>query len=127
MEKNRSRIFAQFIANLFGGATFTLLAIIITLSKICWDCPSYSVALIVLISILGVIVTGIITRKYHFKFNWILPGIFVTLIAVFLFYLGIEDWSFVGGLGLISMMYLIIPAILFSVAINRRKFLRGKQ
>lgn len=127
MQNKTPQIFHQFIANLFGGATFTLLAMIITISKICWDCAPWSISIFFIISILGIVVTKIITKKNHCRSHLIAPGIFIALEMLFLFFIGKEDWVFVDGFGLVSVLYSIIPALLFTAPIPWQTWLGIKK
>ncbi|MBI2989567.1 MAG: hypothetical protein HYY51_00040 [Candidatus Magasanikbacteria bacterium] len=127
MESNRPKIFAQYIANLLGGASFALLSLMITITKICWDCPSYGIVILIAISSIGIIITEIITRKYQHTFYLVNLGAFITIFLLFLIYIGIEDWTFVGGLALGSIGLAIIPAMVLTVTIHWQKFLKPKK
>jgi hypothetical protein len=123
---NKSKIFAQFVSSLFGGAIFAFLTIYYFILVYGFSTPYYAELLTIFPTIIGVILTAVISQKYnHNLFKVILSAFFILPISI-IFIMGTEDWIFPTILSGISIIYSIIPATIVTLLINWRKFSKKK-
>lgn len=123
MKVNKSKIFAQFVANLFAGSIPVLTGILLFL-EFGHSNPSKHLlsAGLVVISIIGILTFKIITRKHNYKFHFINIGIFLILVAILASIMGFNDWQFTSGISMISILIALLPAIIITTVINWQKF-----
>ena len=83
-------IIKKLISNFFAAATFMLLSVIITINVFCWDCSEYIIFVWIGISVIGVLISELLMRKFDYKMHFINPAIFLFISIAYLFYIVVE-------------------------------------
>ncbi|OGH84358.1 MAG: hypothetical protein A2488_01195 [Candidatus Magasanikbacteria bacterium RIFOXYC12_FULL_32_21b] len=120
------KILKYFFANFLSGIVLSYLAILILLLNFGLDAPNYVFYIILATSSIGIVISNFLSKKFLKKIYIFDIITYLIFISATLFFIGIEDWKVVFALTLMSMLYSILPTIVFTITLNLREILSKK-
>ena len=119
-------ILKYFFVNFLSGILLSYLAILILLLNFGLDAPNYVFYIILVASSVGIVISIFLSKKFLKKIYIFDIITYLIFISATLFFIGIEDWKVVFALTLMSMLYSILPTIVFTITLNLREILSKK-
>ncbi|OGH84916.1 MAG: hypothetical protein A2493_00380 [Candidatus Magasanikbacteria bacterium RIFOXYC12_FULL_33_11] len=108
------KLLKLFIVNLLGGVIFSYITIMAFLVKYGLETPSYSIIIIIILTLLGIIISNIMSKKI-FKFLYIIYLIIYFILIIIMMVIG--SWQVIAALAVLCF----IPSIIFTFTLNLRE------